>query len=74
VSNRRKSQTTSSARTDEICSWASQLASEGRKLDWVFYRYLWPDAVREIIHKLETMCDGIIVRGRSSDRLSFDAA
>jgi len=60
VSNRRKSQTTSSARTDEICSWASQLASESRKLDWVFYRYLWPDAVRETIHKLETMSGGII--------------
>jgi len=46
--------------TSEIYSWASQLASESRKLDWVFYRYVWPDAVRERIHKLETMNGGII--------------
>ena len=44
----------------EIYSWASQLASESRKLDWIFYWYVWPDAVREIIHKLETMSGGII--------------
>jgi len=41
-------------------SWASQLASESRKLDWVFYWYVWPDAVREIIRKLETTNGGII--------------
>jgi len=39
---------------------ASQLASESRKLDWVFYWCVWPDPVRETIHKLETMNGGII--------------
>jgi ABC-type sugar transport system ATPase subunit len=46
--------------TSEIYSWASQLASESRKLDWVFYWYVWPDAVRQIAHKLETMNGGIV--------------
>ena len=49
-----------SVSVSEIYSWASQLASESRKLDWIFYWYVWPDAVREIIHKLETMSGGII--------------
>jgi GTPase SAR1 family protein len=44
----------------EIYSWASQLASESRKLGWVFYWYVWPDAVRELARKLETMNGGII--------------
>jgi hypothetical protein len=48
----------SSVSTSEIYSWASQLASETRKLDWVLYWYVWPDAVREVIHKLETMNGG----------------
>lgn len=48
-----------SVSTSEIYSWASQLASESLKLDWVFYWYVWPDAVSEIIHKLETMNGGI---------------
>ena len=30
------------------------------QLDWVLYWYVCPDAVREIIHKLETMSGGII--------------
>jgi hypothetical protein len=47
-------------RISEIYSWASQLASESRKQDWIFYWYVWPDAVREIIHKLKTMNGGII--------------
>ena len=46
--------------TSEIYSWASQLASESRKLNWVFHWYMWPDSVREIFHKLETMNGGII--------------
>jgi len=46
--------------TSEIYSWAGQLASESRKSDWVFHWYVWPDAVREVIHKLETMNGGII--------------
>ena len=44
----------------EIYSWASQLASDTRELDWVLYWYVWPDAVREIIHKLATMNGGIV--------------
>jgi hypothetical protein len=39
---------------------ASHLASESRKLDWVFYWYVWPDAVRKIIQKLEATNGGII--------------
>jgi hypothetical protein len=45
--------------TSEIYSWASQLASESRKSDWVSDWYVRPDAVHEIIHKLETMRSGI---------------
>ena len=50
----------SSVSTSEIYSWASELASESRKLDRVFYWYVWPDTVREVVHKLETMSAGII--------------
>jgi len=59
-SDSKKPESGSSARTAEIYSWAGQLASESRKLDWVLYWYVWPDAVREIIHKLVTMSGGII--------------
>ena len=59
-SGSKKPEPVSSVSTSEIYSWASQLASESRKLDWVFYWYVWPDAVREVIHKLETMSGGII--------------
>jgi len=46
--------------TSEIYSWASHLASETRKLESIFLWYVWPDTVREVIHKLETMNGGII--------------
>jgi hypothetical protein len=59
-SGSKKAQPASSVPLDEIYSWASQLASESRRLDCVFRWYVWPDAVREIIHKLETMNGGII--------------
>ena len=58
-SGSKKPEPDNSVPTSEIYSWASQLASESRKLDWVFYWYVWPDAVREIIRKLETMSGGI---------------
>jgi hypothetical protein len=29
-------------------------------MDWVFYWYMWPEAVREIIGKLETMSGAIM--------------
>ena len=57
-SDSKKPETTSSATTSEIYSWASQLASESRKLDWIFYWYVWPEAVSEIINKPETMDGG----------------
>jgi hypothetical protein len=53
-SGSKKPEPDNSVSTSEIYSWASQLASESRKLDWVFHWYVWPDAVREIIRKLET--------------------
>jgi hypothetical protein len=59
-SDSKKPEPVSSVSTSEIYSWASHLASESRKLDWVLYWYVWPDAVREIIHKPETMNGGII--------------
>ena len=59
-SGSKKPEPDNSVPTSEIYSWTSQLASESRKLDWVFYWYVWPDAVRERIHKLETMNGGII--------------
>jgi len=59
-SGSKKPEPDNSVSTSEIYSWASQLASESRKLDWVFYWYVWPDAVPEIIRKLETMNGGII--------------
>jgi len=59
-SDSKKPEPVSSVSTSDIYSWASQLASESRKLDWIFYWYVWPDAVREIIHKLETTNGGII--------------
>ena len=49
----------SSVPTSEIYSWASQLASESRKSDWVSDWYVRPDAVHEIVHKLETTSGGI---------------
>jgi len=55
------------------------VASESRKLNWVFYWYVWPDAVREAIHKLETMNRGIIGLvglqgvGKSSALLAIEA-
>ena len=58
-SGSKKPEPSNTVPTSEIYSWASQLASESRKLDWVFYWYVWPDAVREIIHKLETTSGGI---------------
>jgi len=59
-SGSKKPKPVSSVPVSEIYSWASQLASESRKLDWVLHWYVWPDAVREVIHKLETMNGGII--------------
>jgi hypothetical protein len=59
-SGSKKPEPDNSVPTSEIYSWASQLASESRKLDWVFYWYVWPDAVREVTRKLETMNGGII--------------
>jgi len=59
-SDSKKPEPISSVPTSEIYSWASHLTSESRKLDWIFYWYMWPDAVREIIHKLETTNGGII--------------
>jgi len=59
-SGSKKPEPDNSVPTSEIYSWASQLASESRKLDWVFHWYVWPDAVREVIRKLETMSGGII--------------
>jgi hypothetical protein len=58
-SGSKKPEPGNSVPTSEIYSWASQLASESRKPDWVFYWYVWPDAVREIIRKLETTSGGI---------------
>jgi len=58
-SGSKKHEPASSVPRKEIYIWASQLASESRKLDWVFYWYVWPDAIREIIHKLETTSGGI---------------
>jgi hypothetical protein len=55
----KKPEPDNSVPTSEIYSWASQLASESRKLDWVLHWYVLPDSVREIIHKLETMNGGI---------------
>ena len=59
-SDSKKPEPDNSVLTSEIYSWASQLASESRKLDWVLYWYVWPDAVREMLRKLETMNGGII--------------
>ena len=63
----------------EIYSWTSQLASESRTLDWIFRWYVWPDAVREIMRKLETISGGIIGLvglqgvGKSSALLAIEA-
>jgi len=68
-----------SVSVSEIYSWASQLASESRKLDWVLHWYVLPDVVREIIRKLETMSGGIIGLvglqgvGKSSALLAIEA-
>ena len=58
-SSSKKHEPASSVPRKEIYIWASQLASESRKPDWVFYWYVWPDAVGEIVHKLETTSGGI---------------
>ena len=44
----------------EVYSWAGRLTSESRKLDWFFYWYIWPGAVREMIHELEGMKGGMM--------------
>jgi len=62
-SGSKKPEPDNSVPTSEIYYWASHLASESHRLDWVFYWYMSPDAVREIIHKLETMKGGIIALG-----------
>ena len=59
-SGSKKPEPDNSVPTSEIYSWTSQLASESRKLDWVFYWYVWPDAVRKIVRKLGTMSGGLI--------------
>jgi len=58
----KRPQTVSPFPTSEIYSWTSQLASESRKLDWGLHWYVWPDAVREVVQRLETMSGGIIGR------------
>ena len=57
---KKKPEADSSVRTSEIYAWASQLASESRRPDWVLQWYVWPDAVLEAIRKLETMSGGIV--------------
>jgi hypothetical protein len=59
-SKSKKPEPVRSVRTTEIYAWASQLASETRKSDWVLDWYVWPNAIREIIHKLETISGGIV--------------
>jgi hypothetical protein len=59
-SGQEKPEPDNSVSTNEVYSWASQLASESRTLDWVLHWYVLPDSVREIIRKLETMNGGII--------------
>jgi len=54
----KKPEPDNSVSTSEVYSWGSQLASESRKLDWVLYWYVWPDAVSEMIYNLETMNGG----------------
>jgi len=44
-----------SVRVGQIYSWASQLASESRDVNWVARWYLWPDAVRLILGRLDRM-------------------
>jgi len=44
----------------EIYSWASRLASEARDMGWVTRWYVWPDAVRRIERRLETMRGGVV--------------
>lgn len=44
----------------EIRSWASQLASESRRLDWVAYWYVWPDNLSRIFRDLEAMNGKVI--------------
>jgi hypothetical protein len=57
-SGSKKPEPDNSVSTSEVYSWGSQLASESRKLGWLFYWYVWPDAVSEIIYNLETMNGG----------------
>ena len=56
----KKPEPASSVPMSEIYSWASQLPYESRKLSRILLWYVWPDAVREVIQKLETMSGGII--------------
>ena len=79
-SGSKKPEPVSSVSTSEIYSWASHLASESRKLEFFFLWYVRPDAVREVIHKLETMNGGIIGLvglqgvGKSSVLLAIESA
>jgi len=45
---------------EEVYSWASQLASESRRIDWIANWYVWPDAVSRVLRQLEIMQGGII--------------
>ncbi len=45
---------------DEIYSWASQLASESRNLDWITKWYVWPETVFRTVKRLRGMNGGII--------------
>jgi len=44
----------------EIRSWASQLASENREPAWFVHWYVWPNAVRQLLHQLNNMKGGLI--------------
>jgi len=44
----------------DVYSWASQIASEERDLNWINHWYVRPDAVRRIQRLLENMRGGII--------------
>jgi len=45
---------------EEVYSWASQLSSESRRVNWISYGYVWPDAVSRVLRQLEIMQGGII--------------
>jgi hypothetical protein len=56
-----KREPVSSFSLHEIYVPAIELASESRKLDWAFYWYMRPNAVLQVMHKLETISGAIIV-------------